>query len=243
MRAESDPSAAASGPPRPYGDPVWLITFADLVGLMLAFFVMMFAMSGIDGAKWRGVANALSRSLDPVIAVEDEGPRAERNVEEVAIEPGSDLDYLAALLARELAAEPALAAAVLRPVDDRIVISLPADLLFEPISARLGGQAGPALFALGGLLRNLDNRIEVAGHADRRAIDSPDYPSNWELSLARALAVADALRESGYGRPIVARGYGDSRFDEISPRLAAARREALARRVDIVIREAGGPEE
>ncbi|MEX2009531.1 MAG: flagellar motor protein MotB [Dongiaceae bacterium] len=240
MRAESDSSAAAAGPPGPFDDPVWLITFADLVGLMLAFFVMLFAMSNIDGTKWRGVANGLSRSLDPVIAIEDESPRAERNVVEVTVEPGSDLDYLATLLAHELAAEPALAAAVLRSLDDRIVISLPADLLFEPISARLGGPAAPTLFALGGLLRNLDNRIEVAGHADRRAIDSTDYPSNWELSLARALAVAEALRESGYGRPIVARGYGDSRFNEISPRLAAARREALARRVDVVIREAGG---
>ena len=243
MHAGSDPRAAAAGPPRPYGDPVWLITFADLVGLMLAFFVMLFAMSGIDGAKWRGVADGLSRSLDPVIAIEDEGPRADRNVDEVAVEPGSDLDYLAALLARDLAAEPALAAAIVRPLDDRIVISLPADLLFEPTSARLGEQAGPALFALGGLLRNLDNGIEVAGHADRQTVENADYPSNWELSLARALAVADALRDFGYDRPIVARGYGDSRFDEISPRLAAARRETLARRVDVVIREAGGTAE
>src|SRR3972149_6453958 len=108
MPPGSDPSAAAAGPPRPYGDPVWLITFADLVGLMLAFFVMMFAMSGMDGAKGRGGANGLSRSLDPVVAIEDEGPRADRNLDEVAVEPGSDLDYLAALLARELAADPAL---------------------------------------------------------------------------------------------------------------------------------------
>src|SRR3972149_2822641 len=88
MHAGSDPRAAAAGPPRPYGDPVWLITFADLVGLMLASFVMLFAMSGIDGAKWRGVADGLSRSLDPVIAIEDEGPRADRHVDAGAGGPG-----------------------------------------------------------------------------------------------------------------------------------------------------------
>jgi len=80
---------------------------------------------------------------------------------------------------------------------------------------------------------------------DRRSEDAAPaasaarYASNWDLSLRRALAVRSALERAGYSRPVVARGYGASRFEALSPRLDPRRRYALARRVDIVIHEAG----
>ncbi len=60
------------------------------------------------------------------------------------------------------------------------------------------------------------------------------HTSNWELSLARAAAVANALRRSGYTEDIIAYGYADSRFSQL-PDLPADQRRALGRRVDIVV--------
>ena len=67
--------------------------------------------------------------------------------------------------------------------------------------------------------------------------DAASFASNWELSLSRALTVAVKLEQSGYRFPVIARGHGDSRFDEIAAALAPAEREALARRVDIIVYE------
>jgi chemotaxis protein MotB len=241
----SGPVAAAplapEGPARATrpGASTWLITFTDLAALMLALFVMLFSMSTMDEAKWRRVAAALSPDGDR--RSEDAAPAASaaRNIAAAETAPGRDLDYLAALLTRQMEAEPRLAEAILRRGGDRIVISLPEGLLFAPDSATPHARSAAPLFTLAGLLRNLPNRIEVEGHTDPDPPNAARYASNWDLSLRRALAVRSALERAGYSRPVVARGYGASRFEALSPRLDPRRRYALARRVDIVIHEAG----
>lgn len=242
----SGPVAAAplapEGPARATrpGGGIWLITFTDLAALLLALFVMLFSMSTMDEAKWRHVAAALSPDGDRW-SEDGTAPAASaaRNIAAAETAPGRDLDYLAALLARQMEAEPRLAEAILRRGGDRIVISLPEGLLFAPDSATPHARSAAPLFTLAGLLRNLPNRIEVEGHTDPDPPNAARYASNWDLSLQRALAVRSALERAGYSRPVVARGYGASRFEALSPRLDPRRRYALARRVDIVIHEAG----
>ena len=90
------------------------------------------------------------------------------------------------------------------------------------------------MFNFGGVLRNIGNQIGINGHTDPSPPKGQGYDSNWELSIARAAAVANALRRSGYADDIVAFGYASSRFEEL-PEIAEAERLALARRVDIVI--------
>lgn len=231
----ASPGAALPRPAR-RRSAVWLITFTDLVALMLAFFVMLFSMSTLDGVKWRQFAGAPSDSLEQ--AASGTPARASRNIALADPERGRDLDYLATLLTGQLASEPRLADAILQRRDDRVVISLPDGLLFEPNGATPSERAGAALFSLGGILRNLPNRIEVEGHTDPNPPDPDRYASNWALSLLRAEAVAAALRQAGYSRPITVRGYGASRFERLSPRLDPLQRNALGRRVDVVVHEA-----
>ena len=213
---------------------LWLITFADLVGLLLAMFVMLFSMSHVDRSSWQKLVSSLASGL-PSTREGEVVPAIEQRDAEALIEiPGEDLDYLSSLLQGHLQAEPALSGSLVQRLEDRVVVSFPADLLFTPGAVELGGDARSALFSLGGLLRNLDNRIEVAGHADP---SSPPrgYASNWELSLQRAHAVARLLEAAGYRTGLSLRGYGHSRAAFISQELAQARRLALARRVDIVV--------
>lgn len=240
----SGPAAAPLAPEAPAratrrGAGTWLITFTDLAALMLALFVMLFSMSTMDEAKWRRVAAALSPDGHRLSEGAAPAASAARNIAAAETAPGRDLDYLAALLARQMAAEPRLAEAILHRGGDRIVISLPEGLLFAPDSATPHARSAAPLFTLAGLLRNLPNRIEVEGHTDPDPPNAARYASNWDLSLRRALAVRSALERAGYSRPVVARGYGASRFEALSPRLDPRRRYALARRVDIVIHEAG----
>ena len=221
----------------------WLIMFADLAALMLTFFVLLFSMSQIADDDWSAVKDALSATLNPErsTAGPNIGPRF--SVEKFIVSRAVDIDYLHALIVEKFVDEPVLGRSIVQRLEDRLVISLPADGLFEPGQATLTEAARNVAFALGSSLRYFSNRIEVYGHADPRPVRTPDIASNWELSIARATTFADALREYGYSRPIRAFGYGDARFADIAPALALDERHRLARRVDVVIREEAGLED
>ena len=81
---------------------------------------------------------------------------------------------------------------------------------------------------------NVGNTIAVTGHTDPAPPDGTSYASNWELSIARAASVANAIRRGGYEQKIVAFGYAATQYD-LLPNLDDAERRKLARRVDIII--------
>ena len=218
----------------------WLITLADLATLLLTFFVLLFSMSQVAVDDWNAVKEALGTSLNPKRSSPGEDAGSRFSVDKIVVSGAANIDYLHALIVEKFVDEPVLGRSIVQRLEDRLVISLPADGLFEPGQAALSAAARDAAFALGDSLRYFSNRIEVYGHADPRPARAPDTPSNWELSLARAAAFAEGLREYGYTRPIRAFGYGDSRFAELSPALALDERYRLARRVDVVIREDDG---
>ena len=223
--------------PRRNNPNAWLLTFTDLVALLLTFFVMLFSMSAVKTGEWQSLVDSLNERLSGVIEKPVATPSFRLDMPSRDVQPGADLDYVTEVLRTQLAETPALDRSVVRRASDRVVVSFPADVLFASGDFRLTEQARRAIFALGGVLRNFNNRIEVAGHADPRQPQSL-YPSNWELSLLRAQAVAMGLRDSGLDLAIVARGYGDGQYGNLPADLATRTRQALARRVDVVIGQA-----
>jgi chemotaxis protein MotB len=216
-----------------------MITFADLLSLLLAFFVLMFTMSSINNGAWKAVADSLAQRLktgEPRTAPRD---LADANFPRASQDTAVDLDYLRAVLRQKGADVPLLRRASLTRGSDRLVIALPADLLFEVGAARLTEPAAAAIAVLGDVFRGVDNRLEVEGHTDPVPVTgNGPYASNWELSLARAVVVANTLRTAGYGADITAYGLADSRYYEALPEGAdAADRDALSRRVDLIVRD------
>lgn len=243
------PADGKSGPPSEPGREVlngrrrggdsagaWMVTFTDLVALLLTFFVMIFAMSSVKTEDWENLTQSLRSQLNSVAGQTVASPSMRMDVPSPERVPGADLDYLAELLGGHLSETSTLADARLRRGEDRLFVSLPADLLFVTGAFSLTPQAADAVFQLGGVLRNVPNALAVVGHADPRKPQSA-YPSNWELSLLRAQAVAAALREGGVDGRIRARGQGDSRYAELPDADGQAERFALARRVDLVIHD------
>ncbi len=221
--------------------PLWLLTFADLVALLLAFFVMMFATQKVEQLPWRALVESLSRSLNPDHAARKSEPSARRNIRQLAADRAVDLGYLEKLLRGKTAVEPALRAVRIRRGEDRLTIELSADSLFPTGSATLTPGARRVIFSLAGILRNIGNRIDIHGHTDPRPVQGDAHASNWELSIARATAVADELRRAGYHRRIAALGYADTRFGDVSGIAALSRAYAAARRVDVIVRPTRQP--
>ncbi len=214
----------------------WMITFTDLVALMLAFFVLLFAMSQVEQKKWQGLVDSLSVDLNGLKSVAQVKPALDYHPEDETVVPGADLDYLAPVLRQQIAAHALLARATIRRLPDRLVVSLPADLLFRANATSLSVAARDAGFALGGVLRHLNNRIEVVARV-RHSERAQGRRSDWQLALARAALFTSMLTRAGYRGPIVARGIVESRAGRQAPVSSAAPGRLQGGRLDIVIHE------
>jgi chemotaxis protein MotB len=215
--------------------PAWLVTFADLVALMITFFVMLFATQKVDIGKWESLIDTFSMRLNPDQTILIARPSAEKNAERLSRERAINLDYLEKVILSKARTQPELAGLKLMRLEDRLVVTLPTELLFRSGKADPLEAARPVLFVLAGILATIGNRIDVVGHADPRPIENSHFASNWQLSVARAVAVANELRRAGYHREMSPSGFGASAFRELPSTLPLERRTDLARRVDIVI--------
>jgi chemotaxis protein MotB len=213
----------------------WLIIFSDVIALMLAFFVMLFATQAVETGGWQAMVQSLSQSLR-VDRLQAKHASAAQNVEQRDLPPAIDLSYLQTLIEGMREADTALADVMMTREDDRLIISIPGDLLFDAGRADPTPRAEPRIRLFAELFRNLSNRIDVLGHADSRPVLGQVFESNRELSLARAETVTEMLRGAGYRRRVGAFGMGDAFYGDLAGIAAPEVRDRFARRVDIIVR-------
>ena len=234
------PKSGSKNPRLKNGPPsdAWLITFADLVSLLITFFVLLFSMKNIDAQRWQDIRGALSGALSFEELTQKNVDTD--NIETITLIQADNLAYLKAILEQRFKSDATLreASLTLNPLGDELRISVPSRLLFKTGSATLVPQGDDAIGRLGDMLRNIDNSIVVAGHTDPVPIQGGVYETNWELSMLRAVGVLKKLRATGVVSPMQALGYADSRFDMIQSDLPVTMRYLKARRVEIIIGEA-----
>lgn len=211
---------------------LWMLSFADLLSLMLTFFVMLYGMSLTEYAQWSETIKSIQERLGKQNRPPEFSLSAETATTPV-LEAPRDLSYLVPLLRNKFAGIESLRSLQVRKYDDRLVITLPADLLFEPTTAGVTEKAKYSLLELAEVLNTLSNTVEMTGH------DEPGARS-FEISLKRAIHMASVLKELGYGREISVFGMGDSRYADFPPGMTDAQRREAARRVNLIIRETAG---
>ncbi len=217
---------------------LWLITFTDVMALMLTFFVLLYAMSMVKEEQWSQITGAVNREFGMHFSQADfAGAQDTVEIDKLDYGKALDLGYLDSLLGDLIAENESLADVTTYLQQDRLIVSLPSALLFEPGQDRVSAQGRKAIFAIGGSLSRIRNKIEIVGHTDPTPVGSvnPKFENNWQLSLSRALKTSSILRDVGYPRPIVVKGFSSARYDELSASMPMEQRLSLARRVDIVI--------
>lgn len=226
-----------SAKPAPKASTAWMLTVADLFSLMLTFFVLLYSMSVIQKDRWDAISESLMQRMQPV--QEEEVPMT---IPTDAFIPRADfiyargLDYLNTIIEKRFVGSEQFEGVIVTHTHDRITLSLTSESLFPKGSAELSADAAPTLRRIGLFLANIGNRVTIEGHTDPVPINNAAYPSNWELSMARAVAVSNALRAAGYPYRLDVYGLGSSRYDELAE-LPEAQQDAMARRVDIIVRE------
>lgn len=225
----------------------WLVSYADFITLLFAFFVVMYSISSVNEGKFRTVSESIKAALNPIVSP----PSVPTPFQVGANKPATIVpnvifskDMAVRRLSQALKAlqastriEPIL---VTEPGERAIVLSLPESVLFESGAAALRPEALPFLQTLAEVLVELDRQVRVQGHTDNVPIRSAQFPSNWELSAMRAVMVVRAMGEL-YGVPmqnLSAAGYADSR--PVAANTTPENR-AKNRRVEIVVLERKAP--
>jgi chemotaxis protein MotB len=211
----------------------WLLTYADMITLMLALFIILFALSTISRVKVQEFAKLVSAGFDNVWSV-NQPPNGGTNGEQ-SFNASANIPAIQRELQRYVE-QHHLQKQVQVHLDKRgLVITLLSDKTFyNSGSAELRPEALPILDAIDGFLKKNDNLIRVEGNTDDVPIHTSEFPTNWELSTARAVGVVRYLVEHDGLAPsrVEAAGYGEYR--PRVPNTSAANRQEN-RRVDIVL--------
>ncbi|HLZ67200.1 MAG TPA: flagellar motor protein MotB [Aliidongia sp.] len=179
-------------PPARPRSPGWMITFADLMSLLVSFFVLLFATTTVERHDWERVVLPISEYLT--------GHRLEGKGAAEVPAPGRariDLNYAAALVDKLVADQPALAGTEVRREDHRLVLRLPA----QPIAHWADTDKAP-LADLARLLTNLENRVSIAAHRGANPAPGAEATHDWIMALGAADSVAETLRHLGYPHPL-----------------------------------------
>lgn len=228
----------------PSGDTVsspsrtWLVTFSDLVLLLLTFLILLFAMSDIDLGRYGALSRSTGAPLTVSLVGQAQDPDLEFAIAQSQARPGEDIGYLRAIITDALSSDARFGTISTRLTEEYLVLSLPSALLFAPGSAQLGQDAQATIFDIAGLLGALDNGIAVKGHVGPIGPTEEPFLTAWELSLARAVVVSEGLRSAGLNGALTILGQGNADFVARSQNLSQAAQAAMAGvadRVDIII--------
>lgn len=202
----------------------WLVSYADFITLMFAFFVVLYAISQVNEGKYRVLSEALVNAFkegraslggglssgergDAVIALPilDQSEFARRRADARLKAIVRDMDNVLQSLVREGQVR-------INETPRGIAVDISASLLFAPGRAELSVSAQQALNSVARVLAGLPNAVEVEGHTDDNPIANSQYPSNWELSAARASRVVRLFVEGGVApERLAAVGYAEFR--------------------------------
>jgi chemotaxis protein MotB len=185
----------------------WLVSYADFITLLFAFFVVMYAVSIVNEGKYKVLSTALGDAF---------GGRAAPAKTQATVEPALPLSSLIArkrieaarrererlgILARDLSntLAPLVKAGKVRVTQTGrgVSVEINASVLFDPGDARLAGDAREVLGAVAGLLKTDTHAIQVEGHTDNTPISNAAFASNWELSTVRASSVVRLFIDKG----------------------------------------------
>ena len=210
----------------------WLLTYADLITLLLAFFIVMYSMSQIDAKRFGKVSQALQGILKG-------GPSVLKHLDESQFTGHGllkigDLSMLQTKLYNDIE-QVGRRGDIMTEVNERgLTIHIMESAMFDEGEAELKNRAREILDIVAKDIINMPNHVRVEGHTDDRPIKTPLFPSNWELSTTRATTIVRYLIDQHRYPPQKISAVGFASFRPYVPNTTIENR-ARNRRVDIVV--------
>jgi chemotaxis protein MotB len=225
----------------------WLVSYADYVTLLLAFFITIYAVTRLDSDKLLAAQQSIYQALNAPVFLggfplepglgkpDNPGSQGDLPAAGLKASPRTQIEEVADEVQTLLREKAEYQDIRLMITGRGLVIHLPEFLFFDSAAADFRPEAGPLLDRLAAVLARIPNPVVVEGHTDNRPIRNSQFPSNWELSTHRATTLVRYLVEKHHLDParFTAAGYGEYRPLASNDDEAGRR---LNRRVDLVIK-------
>ncbi|KIX13834.1 OmpA/MotB family protein [Dethiosulfatarculus sandiegensis] len=215
----------------------WLTTYADMVTLLLTFFVMLLAISSLDTERFENIITSIQFTLGANVSKGGHTGRIDMHAvrqQSLSQVTGDENEPLLKDIRQMIKKKNLDDAVSVVSQDGKVVLRVKGRILFDSASSLFQPEARKVLNQIATIVRdNPDYRLDVGGHTDSRPIKSSKYASNWELSALRATAVLRYMVGQGVNpRRLTATGYADT--DPLAPN-TTAKNMALNRRVEFVL--------
>jgi len=226
-------------------DERWLVSYADFITLLMVLFVILYSMGQVNVEKYRRLADSMRTafSLGGASQVVDSqinqaGGTNEDGTSKPIVVPGipegpTQSEEVAGELTNMLATQNLGNAVSVQTNIEGVLISLSERLIFQEGQADLPAEALPVLDTIVEMIRPISNKIRLVGYTSNTPSSNPLYPTNWELSLARALSVGEYMMNKGIApeRFVVA---GQGEYNPLFPNDTEQHKQLNAR-VEIII--------
>lgn len=218
----------------------WLVSYADFITLLFAFFVVMYSISSVNEGKFRTVSDSIQAALKPVVSTPVSNKLITLSDNKSALVPVLSKKTQIVRKLNEVLGSRAKQLNLIEHVnvvetDTGIKVAISENMMFESGQAELKAQAFPLLEALAEALTDHGMKdIRVLGHTDNVPMRSAQFPSNWELSSARAVTVVRAFSELYHvpAEKMSAAGYAE--YKPVADNLTPENR-ARNRRVELIV--------
>jgi len=217
----------------------WLVSYADFITLLFAFFVVMYSVSSVNEGKYRVMSNALKSSFSntrPIGELSIMNLPIEKSRQIVVTERQKSQSNARTFLkvANSITTSKVPDGVKITSTERGLSIRIKDDALFSSGSADLNPQIKEFLDLIAGLVRELPNLIAVEGHTDNRPIRTATYPSNWDLSTARANTLLRYFTEHHHLRAdrFASTGFAGTRPIESN---STSEGQASNRRVELIV--------
>lgn len=210
----------------------WLVSYADFITLLFAFFVVMYAISSVNEGKYRVLSDSLvaafkasPKSMEP-IQIGKDAKSSDDKTKSAVIMPkvpvpqlgrgenaaSQTLNRMASKIEHAMSELIAKGLVSVKRGNLWLEVEINTNILFPSGSAHLQDEAKPALSEIAKILRDFQNPIRVEGFTDNKPINTVVFPSNWELSSARSASVVHLFMDNGISpERMAAVGYGEYR--------------------------------
>jgi chemotaxis protein MotB len=213
----------------------WQIIYTGFILIMLCFFIMFTSFASLEQKKIQSFVESFSSAVH----VLDGGKQIEQGTvtKDSTMPVLSKKDHLSELFesVKQMSARVELDEVRIERTDQGIILSFSDELLFESGKADFVSVAYERMEKIGQLIRGLDVQVEIQGHTDNMPISTEQFPSNWELSTARAVTVLRYLTDPLGIEPSRLSAVGFGEYQPVAPNETADQR-ARNRRVDLVFK-------
>lgn len=226
----------------------WLVSYADFITLLFAFFVVMYAISSVNEGKYKVLSSTLKNVFDtapasskPIALLHGSASSSQDSTQkDVSDEQRRVLVQIKLDMVSALKNEMAQHKVNIVDHKDWLDIDIQSELLFSSGSAVLSDAALTTLTKISQVLARYPNAVRIQGYTDNVPIVSSIYPSNWELSAARAVSVLRLFIEQGVDPArMAAVAYGE--FQPLADNTTEAGRQRNRRVMVAISKSASGP--